>query len=200
MIRSRHVSRQRFRARVSGLSGRSVKARSAEIDRRYAGETLCPRHPKWPPVFLIRLAEKSMLASFAADCRFALRVLRKNPLVTLVAVLCIALGSGAVASIYSVMNALVLQPLSGAADATRLVRIERKAPNENDGISASYPLYEYFASRARSLGGLAAWNKGTFTIGRRGSAGTTVYGNFVTTNFFTVLGVRPLLGRFPATE
>ena len=141
-----------------------------------------------------------MLPSFAADCRFALRVLRKNPLVTIVAVTCIALGSGAVASIYSVMNALVLQPLSGTADATRLVRIERKAPNENDGASVSSPLYEYLAARTRSLSGLAAWTKGSFTIGRSGSAGTTVYGNFVTPNFFAVLGVRPMLGRFPATE
>ncbi|HEY7234315.1 MAG TPA: ADOP family duplicated permease, partial [Gemmatimonadaceae bacterium] len=141
-----------------------------------------------------------MLASFAADLRFALRVLRKNPLVTVVAVLCIALGSGAVTAIYSVMNALVLQPLSGAADATQLLRIERKAPHENDGTSASYPLYEYLAARSRSLSGLAAWSKGSFTIGRSSSAGTTVYGNFVTPNFFTVLGVRPLLGRLPATE
>lgn len=141
-----------------------------------------------------------MLSSFAADLRFALRALRKNPLVTVVAVLCIALGSGAVTAIYSVMNALVLQPLSGAADATHLVRIERKAPHENDGVSASYPLYEYLATRSRSLTGLAAWTKGTFTIGRSGSPGTTVYGNFVTPNFFSVIGARPLLGRFPAGD
>jgi putative ABC transport system permease protein len=141
-----------------------------------------------------------MLASFAADLRFALRVFRKNPLVTVVVVLCIAIGSGAVTAIYSVMNALVLQPLSGAADAARLVRIERKAPHENDGTSASYPLYEYLAERSRSLSGLAAWSKGSFTIGRTRSAGTTVYGNFVTPNFFTVLGVRPRLGRFPGIE
>jgi putative ABC transport system permease protein len=141
-----------------------------------------------------------MLANFAADVRFALRILRKHPLVTIVAVFCIALGSGAVASIYSVMNALVLQPLSGAEDATRLVRIERKAPNENDGTSASYPLYQYLATRTRSLSGLAAWSKGRFTIGRSGGAGVTVYGNYVTPNFFTVLRVRPLLGRFLLTD
>ena len=141
-----------------------------------------------------------MLASFAADCRFALRVTRKNPLVSIVAVFCIALGSGAVASIYSVMNALVLQPLSGTADAGRLVRIERKAPNENDGTSASYPLYEYLAGRGRSLTGLAAWMKGNFTVGRSGSPGNVVYGNFVTPNFFSVLGARPLLGRFPVSD
>ena len=141
-----------------------------------------------------------MLANVAADCRLALRVLRKNPLITIVAVLCIALGSGAVTAMYSVMNALILQPLSGTTDATRLVRIERKAPHENDGTSVSYPLYEYLAGRSRSLAGLAAWSKGQFTIGRRGSPGTTVYGNYVSANFFAVLGVRPLLGRFPAPD
>ena len=141
-----------------------------------------------------------MLASFAADCRFAVRVLRKNPLVTIVAVFCIGIGSGAVASLYSVLNSLVLQPLSGASDAGRLLRIERKAPSENDGTSASYPLYRYLAERSRSLAGLAAWSKGSFTIGPGGGAGRTVYGNFVSTNFFSVLGVRPLLGRLPAPE
>jgi len=141
-----------------------------------------------------------MLTTFAADLHFAFRVLRKNPLVTVVAIICIALGSGAVTAIYSVMNALVLQPIAGASDATRLVRIERKALHENDGTSASYPLYQYLAERARSLIGLAAWTKGSFTIGRPNSAGTIVYGNFVTPNFFSVLGIRPLVGRFPVTE
>lgn len=141
-----------------------------------------------------------MLATFAADLRFAIRVLRNAPLVSVVAVLCIALGSGAVTSIYSIMNALVFQSLSGAADAARLVRIERKAPHENDGTSASYPLYQYLGQRTRSLAGLAAWSKGSFTIGPSGAAGTTVYGNFVTPNFFSVLGVRPLLGRLLAAD
>ena len=136
-----------------------------------------------------------MLTSLAADLRYATRVLRQSPLVTTVAVLCIALGSGAVTTIFSVMNALILQPLSGTAAAERLVRLERKAPNESNGVSASYPLYEYLDSRARSLAGLAAWGKGSFTIGRPGAAGTTVYGNFVTENFFAVLGVRPTRGR-----
>ena len=136
-----------------------------------------------------------MLATLAADVRFAARMLRRSPLFTIVAVLCVSLGSGAVTTIFSVMNALILQPLSGTANADRLVRIERRVPNENDGVSPSYPLYEYLGHRTRSLNGLAAWGKGTFTIGRRGAAGMMVYGNFVTENFFSVLGVRPKLGR-----
>jgi hypothetical protein len=62
-------------------------------------------------------------STFAADVRFALRTLRHSPLFAVVAVLCISLGAGAVTTIFSVMNALVLQPLSGAVDARQLVRI-----------------------------------------------------------------------------
>ena len=136
-----------------------------------------------------------VFANLLDDIRFAARVLTKSPLLTIVVALCIAIGTGAVTTIVSVMNALILEPVSGTTDAARLIRVERKVPNENDGVSASYPLYEYLGSRTRSLSGLAAWGKGTFTVGRVGVAGFTVYGNFVTPNFFSVLGVRPLVGR-----
>jgi len=139
--------------------------------------------------------QRPVLSTLLEDLRFAARVLAKSPLLTVVVALCIAIGTGAVTTIVSVMNALILEPVSGTRDAARLIRVERKVPNENDGVSASYPLYEYLGNRTRALSGLAAWGKGTFTIGRPGTAGSTVYGNFVTPNFFSVLGVRPVVGR-----
>ncbi len=68
-----------------------------------------------------------MLETLSADLRFASRILRKSPVFAIVSVLCISIGAGAVTTIFSAMNALVLRPLPGAADASRLVRMERQA-------------------------------------------------------------------------
>ena len=137
-----------------------------------------------------------MLETVAGDLRFAARMLRKSPLFTFVAVLCISLGSGAVTTIFSALNAMVLRPLPGAADAARLVRMERKEPGKQDGVSASYPYYAYLRDRTHTLDGVAAWTKASLTVRRGSDAGTTIYGNLVSGNFFSLLGVRPMLGRF----
>jgi len=83
-----------------------------------------------------------MLDSLRSDLHFAQRMLRKAPLFTIVAALCISLGSGAVTTVFSAMNAMVLRPLPGAEDPARLFRLERKEPGKKDGISASYPFYK----------------------------------------------------------
>ena len=141
-----------------------------------------------------------MIEALLSDLRLAGRMLRKSPVFTLVAVFCISLGSGAVTTIFSTLNALVLRPLPGTTDAARLVRMERKAPGRDDGISASYPYYEALRDRSRTLDGVAAWGKVSLTLAAGGREGTAAYGNLVTGNFFSVLGVRPALGRFFASD
>jgi predicted permease len=144
--------------------------------------------------YLVR--SRNMLDSLRGDLHFTGRMLRKSPLFTIVAVSCIALGSGAVATIFSAMNAMVLRPLPGAEDAKQLFRMERKEPGKNDGISASYPFYEYLRDRTRTLDGVVAWGKASLSLRGTGEPGTAVYGSYVSGNFFNVLGVRPRLGRF----
>ena len=140
---------------------------------------------------------ENMLTSLKTDLHFALRMLRKSPLFTAVAVACIAVGSGSEATIFSGMNAMVLRPLTGASDATSLYRIERKEPGKRDGITASYPYYEYLRDRSRTTDGILAWGKAQLSLRSEGAdMGTGIYGNFVSGNFFSVLGVRPAFGRF----
>ena len=139
----------------------------------------------------------NVLATLLSDLRFAFRMLRKSPVFTIVSVVCISIGSGAVTTIFSAMNALVLRPLPGATDPTRLLRLERKAPaQENGGVSASYPLYEFIRSQTRTLDGVAAWGKAALTLRSGSGEGVSVYGSYVSGDFFAVLGVHPLLGRF----
>ncbi|MBK6781223.1 MAG: hypothetical protein IPG75_17050 [Gemmatimonadetes bacterium] len=76
-----------------------------------------------------------MLATLRQDLRLAARLLWSSPLFTLVAVACIAIGSGAVTTIVSAGNAMVLRPLAGSDDGSRLIRIERKRPGGSDGVS-----------------------------------------------------------------
>lgn len=139
----------------------------------------------------------SMLDSVRTDLTFAFRTLRKAPLFTIVAVACIAVGSGAVATIFSGMNAMVLRPLPAAENAAQLFRVERKEPGRKDGVSASYPYFEYIRDNARTTDGVVAWSKAQLSLRPDGAEmGTSIYGNWVSGNFFSVLGVRPALGRF----
>jgi predicted permease len=141
-----------------------------------------------------------MFQLLSADLRFAVRTLRKSPVFALVAVLCIAIGSGSVTTIFSAMNALVLRPLPGATAPRSLVRIERKSPGGSEGISASYALYDRLRARTRTLDGMGVWGKASLTLRVGSEPGFASYGNFVSGNFFALLGVRPLLGRFFVPE
>ncbi len=130
-----------------------------------------------------------------ADAGYALRVLRRTPVFTVIAIFVIALGSGAVTTIFSAMNAIVLRPLPGTTDASRLVGIDRRTADDAEGISASYEYWDFLRHNSRTLAGIGAWSKAVFTLASKGE-GITVYGNLVSGNYFSVLGVRPELGRF----
>jgi predicted permease len=134
------------------------------------------------------------------DLRFAGRALRRTPLLSMVAVLCIAVGSGAVTTVFSALNALVLRPLPGTVGAGRLVRVERTDPRAGGHVSMSAAYVDHVRARARLLGGVAAWSKVPLTVRQGAAMGTAVYGQYVTGGFFGVLGVRPALGRFFAPD
>lgn len=140
-----------------------------------------------------------MFQNFVSDLHFALRMLRKSPVFTIVAVLAISIGSGAVTTIFSAMNAIVLAPLPGTADGSRLVGLELTKPDGRTEMAASSGLYEYLRDGTRKVKGLAAWSKITFSIAA-GGEGAVVAGNLVSGNYFSVLGLRPALGRFFALE
>ena len=170
--------------------------RSALLERREARtEARYVRHR-----FLPVTGSPDMLATLLADLRFAVRMLRKAPAFTAVAVLVIALGSGAVTTIFSATNALVLRPLPGTVRGDRLVAIQRKAPRETNRVSASYGLFQSLQSQPlRTLDGIVAWGRADLTVAT-GSGGVSASANLVSGNFFKVLGIEPALGRFFVPE
>lgn len=104
-----------------------LEHRDAIRGRRRVARTIPPRPAR----------TDGMLITLTNDLRFAGRVLRKSPVFTVVAVLAISLGTGAVTTIFSGINALLLRPLPGTTDAGRLVAFDRRTPDYREGASAS---------------------------------------------------------------
>lgn len=138
---------------------------------------------------------ETTVSSAWADVRYAMRTLRRNPVFATVVVAVIAIGIGAVTTIFSGVNAYLFKPLPGANNASRLLQVDRIKPGGDESTQGSYAYYTYLRDGAKTLSGLAAWSKVSLTISR-GNSGVSAYGNIVSDNFFSVLGARPALGRF----
>lgn len=138
---------------------------------------------------------ENMITALVTDTRYALRMLWRTPVFTLVIVTVISLGTGAVTTIFSAANSFLFRPLPGAASPGRLVQIDRVTPDRSEGTQSSYPFYTHLRDNNHTLYGVAAWSKVDLTLAVP-AGGIAAYGNIVSANFFSVLGVQPALGRF----
>src|ERR1700693_5054696 len=91
------------------------------------------------------------LEDLAKDLRYAFRTLRRNPGFSAVAVLLLALGTGANVAIFSLINAVTLRTLPVKAP-ERLVQIARIVA-DGQPVGVSYPMFEHFRDHVRSLSG-----------------------------------------------
>jgi predicted permease len=131
------------------------------------------------------------------DLRFGLRMLAKNPGFTAVAVLTLALGIGVNTVIFTLVDAMVLRPMP-VSNPDRLVVLEVKSPQGVDP-SLSYPDYEDIRQQVKSLSGVTIYNRvGRFLNSMDES--DQVIADQVSPDYFTVLGVRPSLGRVFSPE
>src|SRR5262245_27532268 len=133
------------------------------------------------------------MTTLASDLRYAVRVLFKNPRFSLVAIAALALGIGANAAIFSVVNAVLLQPLP-YADANRLVRICREF-NGEPSCATSIPKFLTWA-RAQSLDSIAAYDfAGPGLNLGGGDRPEQIKGIHVSEDYFRVFGTSPAIGR-----
>lgn len=124
------------------------------------------------------------------DLRHALRQLRKAPGMALLAILTLALGIGANAAIFTVIESVLLRPLP-YAHSNRLVFIGQG----EQGFSASSWLnYHDIRSQSKLLQDVAGYSEDVSVLETRDSSQSIVAPR-VTTNLFSILGARPLLGR-----
>ena len=131
------------------------------------------------------------------DLRYALRTLVRWPGFSAVVILTLALGIGANAAIFSVVNAVLLRPLP-YANPDRLVFVFG-TPTDGDsakvGSGSSYPDFADFRARSRSFGQLAAYSVRQTTVTGKTFEPAIVSGTAMTANLFATLGVSPQLGR-----
>ena len=138
------------------------------------------------------------MGGLAQDLRYALRQLHKNRGFTFIAVITLALGIGANTTIFSVVNGVLLNPLT-FPNADRIVSLFQDKANFPKG-SISYPNFLDWQRENRTFEAMAAYRWADGSITGTGEA-ENVPARHISANFFPILGVRPVLGRnFSADE
>lgn len=132
------------------------------------------------------------------DIRFGIRMLVRSPIVTLVAVLTLALGIGANTAIFSTLNGLFLRPLP-VANADRLAALGGQTKGV-DGVSHfSWLEYQDLRSQANGFSDVIGYNLNLVGFDADGKSDTIVV-SFVSGNYFPALGMKPAAGRFISGE
>jgi predicted permease len=200
---------KRFRSRISGRADRELdRELGAHLDleteaqqesglptreardaaRRALGNTTAVKEDvraAWGWASLERLAQ---------DLRYAIRILRKTPGFTVVAIASLALGIGLNASVFSILNALFIRPLP-APEPDRLVRIY-----QHERGNTSYRNFRDLEARSETVQSLAvfSWpNEVAMTIPQANGPGRTekIWGAAVSASYFELLGIQAELGR-----
>jgi len=136
------------------------------------------------------------MQTFFRDVLYATRGLRKSPAFSVTVVMTLALGVGATAAIFSCVYALLLQSLP-FADAGRIVALSETHPQITGGIEATFPDYEDWKAQQHSFTQIAAYstlNPETVSLVTDGRA-QQVHRVLASGNFFSLLGVTPVMGR-----
>jgi putative ABC transport system permease protein len=134
------------------------------------------------------------MGTLLQDLKYSLRMLRKNPGFTAIAVLTLALGIGANTSIFSFVNAWIINPLPypHAERLTVLRMLDLKEGSLEWGTSAAN-FYDW-QRESKTFEEMAGWSPTSFNLSGDGSP-ARVQGTLVSWNFFDTLGAKVLLGR-----
>jgi predicted permease len=134
------------------------------------------------------------------DIRHAARLLRRDPLFALTAILSLAIGIGANTTVFTVAQALLFRDPPGVARPDRLVDIG-SSRNGRGFSTISYPTYLDIRDRAATLDGVYAYSLFPQAMSLADPAGTPsagaerVFGSVVSANYFAVLGAAPSFGQ-----
>jgi predicted permease len=135
------------------------------------------------------------MSGLLQDVRFALRQLRKSPGFTITAGLMLALAICANSTVFSWIDGTMLHPIPGARDTGSIVSVMRGEWNISPSPPLSYLDYRDLREQNRSFVGILGYNHDWLTL-TGGATPERIYVGNVTSNFFELLGIRPMLGRF----
>ncbi|HEX8456600.1 MAG TPA: ABC transporter permease [Pyrinomonadaceae bacterium] len=127
------------------------------------------------------------------DLRYSLRTLMKNPGFVGIVLFSLGLGIGFNVTIFSLVNAVLLRPLPLVEQPDQLVEVYSASPNLRFG-AVSYPDYVDLGERTQAFDGLIAQRTTPMNIGHGGQS-EILAGTLVSGNYFSVLGVKPEIGR-----
>jgi putative ABC transport system permease protein len=139
--------------------------------------------------------------TFWQDIRFALRILTKSPGFSATAILSLALGIGANTTIFTVVNAILLNPLP-VKQISRVVQVDtvdsktRVTAANVTKLGMSYPNFQDYARNSKVFSGLSCIVGPLPLTWSGGAEPKQVFGQMVSANYFEVLGLRPAAGRF----
>lgn len=136
---------------------------------------------------------ESAVDALLQDLRYAVRGLLGTPAFTVVVVLTLSLGIGANTAVFSVVNSLLFRSLP-VAHAERLAIVSTGPAVDGVAEPWSYPVWQQIRQRARLFDSAAAWAARALTVSRGGHT-VRAEGLFVSGEFFTTLGVKPMTGR-----
>jgi predicted permease len=127
------------------------------------------------------------------DLRYGARMLLKQPGITLIAVLTLALGIGANTAIFSLVNTVLLRSLP-VANPQQIVAVNVTMNKGTEYVVTSYPNYKDLRDRNDVLAGIIAYRPAPLSLSSDGR-NERVFGYLATGNYFDVLGVKAVLGR-----
>ncbi|HWG53474.1 MAG TPA: ADOP family duplicated permease [Gemmatimonadaceae bacterium] len=138
------------------------------------------------------------------DLRYALRSLARRPGLTISAIVCLALGIGANATMFGIVDTLMLKPPAHVGDPDQVARIEFSQPASAMGgggafSTTGYGTYEALRDHVNAFANVAAYSAMTTTLGR-GDGARSIDVVLVTSSFFPTLRTRPAFGRFFAPD
>jgi putative ABC transport system permease protein len=139
------------------------------------------------------------MGTLVQDLRHSLRVLMKNPGFAAVAILSLALGIGANTTIFTIVNAVLLNPLP-VEDSSRAVQLDTIDSKTSIGaanvtkLGMSWPNARDYAADNHVFSGLSVFTFAGLTLSGRGEP-RQISGQLVSANYFDVLGVKPFIGR-----
>src|ERR1700726_258527 len=136
------------------------------------------------------------LNEFLQDLRYGVRMLRKNPAFSVVAILTLALGIGANAAIFSVVNSVLLKPLA-IEDPARVMFLREQWRDLFPSVAIAN--FADIQRQSTSFASLSAANNASFNLASQ-QAPERVDGELATADYFATFGVQPILGRVFTSE
>ena len=132
------------------------------------------------------------------DIRHAARSIARMPVLTIVVVVSLAIGIGVNAAIFSWIQGLVFKPIPGVRDAASFQLIEPRS-DIGSHVGTSWPEYRDLRERLTAFREILAYKLVPLTIGAAPNT-MRAYGQLVSGNYFSALGLEPSLGRFPRPD